>query len=126
MMSSTLIVGNLGAMGIRYRAVFDYLKEPYIGIDKGDRWPDLETYGQVLICTPTETHMDFCIKVASLGKNILCEKPVSKSIKELYSLKESVCFNQIKFSWVKPPPSLKTFCDTPTKWGPSRRAVRDW
>lgn len=79
MMNKTLIVGYKGGIGKRYQAVFDYLNLSWVGVDIGDEWPDPCTYKQVLICTPTQRHIDDCLRAVAAGKNFLCEKPLSKN-----------------------------------------------
>lgn len=44
----------------------------------------------VLICTPTDTHVDYIIKAAEAGKHIFCEKPVSLSDEESVRAYEAV------------------------------------
>ena len=77
-MNKTLIVGHRGNIATRYKAVFNYLKLPWVGVDIGDSWPNSGTYEQVLICTPTDRHIRDCYHSLREGKRFLCEKPVSR------------------------------------------------
>lgn len=74
--------------------------EEKIGI-KLDTDPDSilndEDIDAVLICTPTDTHVDYIIKSAEKGKHIFCEKPVSLSDEESMRAYKAVKEAGVKF-----------------------------
>ncbi len=39
-----------------------------------------EHYDAVYICTPNATHLDYTVRAAELGKDVLCEKPMEVSV----------------------------------------------
>ncbi|WP_053363436.1 Gfo/Idh/MocA family oxidoreductase [Bacillus sp. FJAT-27251] len=49
-----------------------------------------EEVDAVFICSPTETHCDMIKEVASAGKNIFCEAPISFTIEEVEAALEEV------------------------------------
>lgn len=56
-----------------------------------------EEIDAVLICTPTDTHVDYIVKSAEKGKHIFCEKPVSLSDAESMRAYEAVKKAGVKF-----------------------------
>ncbi|MDD7306027.1 MAG: inositol 2-dehydrogenase [Peptoniphilaceae bacterium] len=58
---------------------------------------DDEEIEAVLICTPTDTHVDYIIKSAKAGKHIFCEKPVSLSDEESMRAYKAVKEAGVKF-----------------------------
>lgn len=74
--------------------------EEKIGI-KLDTDPEVifndEEIDAVLICTPTDTHVDYIIKSAEKGKHIFCEKPVSLSDEESMKAYDAVKKAGVKF-----------------------------
>lgn len=84
----TLIMGSNGSMGTRYKAIFDYIKAPYLLTDLGDELADAKklTADRFLVCTPTDTHFEILKKLIPYGKPILCEKPITKNLDELLEI----------------------------------------
>lgn len=91
---STLIIGGLGSMGRRYSAVLSYLREPYYAVDRESSPAAIKSFAsrasRILICTPTETHLGIIKRLMTLGKPILCEKPICKNLDDLNELMSSV------------------------------------
>lgn len=56
-----------------------------------------EEIDAVLICTPTDTHVDYIVKSAEKGKHIFCEKPVSLSDEESMKAYDAVKKAGVKF-----------------------------
>lgn len=79
-----LLIGANGNMARRYAAILNYLGIEWVGVDVGDRWP--RNFDRAIVATPTDTHFAICKKLAKMGKVFLCEKPVSKSPKEIEKL----------------------------------------
>ena len=86
------IIGSLGNMARRYKAICDFYEIPSIGFDLNNI-KDISQYKDqiksILIATPTETHMDLIFSLGEMGKPILCEKPISKSMAEIERLMSS-------------------------------------
>ena len=83
-----LILGIKGSMGRRYRAILDYLKVDYDGIDlhnEATMQERLRTSTHVIIATPTDTHYSYICKLAGqmYSGPVLCEKPITKNLEEL-------------------------------------------
>lgn len=77
-----LLIGGLGSIGSRYRAILDYLGEKYVVWDTAN----IETsrimpvdFDAAIIATPTETHFNYCKVMEALRKPYLCEKPITKN-----------------------------------------------
>jgi len=88
-MSNSLILGDRGRMGRRYSAIFRYLKIPFDrwDISTGDPLPALSQYEYALICTPTDTHIEWIKRLRdSRVEFVLCEKPICMSSTELDGL----------------------------------------
>lgn len=114
MSCSTLIIGSNGNMGSRYRAILNYLDVPFWGYDindaNGDTLENLVPYtAKIIVATPTKTHFDVLrqihwIRSGVLAPNkldVLCEKPVTKSLDELAEIKKfkfnTYCVNQYNY-----------------------------
>lgn len=52
----------------------------------GDVHPNSDEYDAVIIATNSDTHFNLCKKYLTLGKHVLCEKPVVKNGEELDEL----------------------------------------
>lgn len=91
-MSNSLILGDRGRMGRRYSAIHRYLQIPFDGwdISTTEPLPRLDQYDFVMICTPTDTHLDWIKRLRGLRnarvKYVMCEKPICMSSKELEKL----------------------------------------
>lgn len=79
---STLLIGSQGSMGKRYQCILNYLRKPFLGIDKGDYIP-AQDFDSFIIATPTETHHDIIQMLSPFNKPILCEKPISKNVNQV-------------------------------------------
>ncbi|MCX5773117.1 MAG: inositol 2-dehydrogenase [Fusobacteria bacterium] len=51
----------------------------------------------VLICSSTDTHVEYIIKAANAKKHIFCEKPVDHDLNRIILAKEAVELNGVKF-----------------------------
>ena len=90
-----LIVGDKGNMAQRYKCVFDFYHIKYVGVDTGDdilEAASRQDIDKILVVTPTDTHFSILKSLIPLKKHILCEKPITKSISELYELYD-LCTN---------------------------------
>jgi hypothetical protein len=85
-----LLVGAAGNMGSRYKAVLNYLGvefSPYDITLKTTLKDAAKGCDRALICTPTDAHADSIRQVISVLKGpILCEKPITKNLRELRDL----------------------------------------
>lgn len=79
-----LVVGSLGNMGRRYAAILKHLGHEVVGVDVGTKIPS--KLDAAIVATPTDTHYGVCKVLSKKGYRYLCEKPVSKSPKEIESL----------------------------------------
>jgi hypothetical protein len=73
-------------MGARYKAVLNYLGHEWAGDDlrRGYRGEfTAQEADRILICTPTDTHIQSIIKYRVYCKPILCEKPITTDIDEI-------------------------------------------
>ncbi len=84
---ATTLIGSNGSMGLRYQAILKHLNEPFYALDKehstDEIFKALDNSERVILCTPTETHYKLLKSIIPLQKPILCEKPITKSVKEL-------------------------------------------
>lgn len=85
------LIGSEGSMGLRYQTILNYLREPFVALDKAK--PDsamiikkASACDKIIIATPTITHMEYLRAFLPLKKPILCEKPVWKNLDELIDL----------------------------------------
>jgi len=89
---SYLIIGSKGSMGKRYEAIFKYLKEPVVGVDKEISIKAIVDLAKdsdgIILATPTDTHYAFLMKLLPLGVSILCEKPITRDLQELSKILE--------------------------------------
>lgn len=100
----TLILGHLGSMGKRYGAILNHLKEPWDGWDPlSNKPPKLpQDYDRFIIASPTNTHMAWLRELECHGKPVLCEKPISKDLKEVEEILRFRCplTLQMQYSWL--------------------------
>lgn len=77
-MPKVLIVGCLGNMGKRYKAIFSYLGIDTVGVDIGIYVKPVDIT-HIIICTPTETHIQQIYVYTELfpDASILVEKPLA-------------------------------------------------
>ena len=102
MQKKSLIVGCNGSMGKRYQAIMANLKQDCFLADIGTKESDLgffiEKSDNIIIATPTNTHLGILLKAARSGKNILCEKPISKDMYELAQIFDHIDDSKCKFT----------------------------
>lgn len=80
----TLIIGSEGSMGKRYQAILRHLGENFSCADIGmPILPKHRICDRYIVCTPTDTHYNILKSIIPLGKPILCEKPITKSLTAL-------------------------------------------
>ena len=97
------LMGSEGSMGKRYQAIFRYLELDYIPFDhyKGIGYSeDINKCDKVLIAIPTDYHSFVLRNIIPMGKDILCEKPVCKSSKEVSDILDLVKKSDSKFNMV--------------------------
>lgn len=85
-------------MGHRYMAIIRHLKEDAVGVDIGDKWPDLHEGDRVIIATPTDHHtaaIGFLTDILHFRGDILCEKPITKDAEELALLHTAAQFKGV-------------------------------
>lgn len=79
---SILLVGANGNMGARYQAVLRHLGQPFEGVDRFHSPKSIREIADVsqgvIICTPTDTHLEYLQLFSDLRKPVLCEKPLCK------------------------------------------------
>lgn len=80
MLRKPLIVGSKGNMARRYATILRHLGVEHQGVDLGDTWPELPSFDSVLICTPTDRHVEDIYRAAKYSVPILCEKPLTKDL----------------------------------------------
>jgi hypothetical protein len=90
MIRRVFIVGFEGNMARRYRAILNHLNIYNSGIDIGHtvHEKDLECADGILICTPTDRHVDDVLFYSRYKVPILCEKPLSKNMERVYKCVE--------------------------------------
>jgi hypothetical protein len=79
-----LIVGAKGGMGRRYTAVLRKLGIEPFQMDLGDMVP--KGYDSVIIATPTAMHAQHVLNFLPANVPILCEKPLSTSLKQVNAI----------------------------------------
>lgn len=98
----TLLIGSKGSMGKRYQAILKYLDVAHLLCDKNhsqEQILDLALKADnIILATPTETHLDFLFELIPLGKPVLCEKPIVKDVKELEKILKFIEVKNAKFS----------------------------
>lgn len=102
-----LLLGSEGSMGKRYQAIFNYLKLEYLPIDEkinsfNEMIDAFQKCDRVLIATPTNSHISI-IKMLLVHDNIrdiLCEKPIAKSSKQVAEILNLFRFRSCKFNMV--------------------------
>ena len=85
------LIGSEGSMGQRYQAILNYLRQPYVALDKTKPQNDqiikkaLQA-DRIIVATPTSTHVEYLKELLPSKKPILCEKPITKDFDELVDL----------------------------------------
>ena len=94
---SVLLIGGCGSIGKRYAAILKHLNQPFSICDpKEPTTPDIQAFDRWIIASPTDTHIDWCIKAIELKKTFLCEKPISKNLTECKAIKRMADDNNVK------------------------------
>lgn len=83
----TLLIGDQGVMGRRYKAILNHMGEDYLTVDLADEPLAIQKKvfhcDKVIIATPTDAHLQCLLDVVNSKSqfhvDILCEKPVVKS-----------------------------------------------
>lgn len=72
-----LVIGGNGSMGRRYVAILKHLKEDVYFVDNEfTSYQLLPCFDAFVVATPTSNHFPMLKMLASLGKPVLCEKPL--------------------------------------------------
>lgn len=97
-----LLIGSEGSMGKRYQAIFNHLGLEYHKCDlKNNPIFNISLYDKIVLATPTDSHYDLLKQIIGHGRDILCEKPISKSVNEVIEIlnlvktKENCKFNMV-------------------------------
>ncbi|WP_108651084.1 inositol 2-dehydrogenase [Dongshaea marina] len=69
---------------------------PQFTLTPGDIFQDKEI-DAVLICSSTDTHVEYIIEAANAGKHVFCEKPIDHDLSKIHSALEAVEQNEVKF-----------------------------
>lgn len=80
------IFGCKGNMAKRYAAILEHLGHSWCGEDLDYSEGLLSDCDAVIVATPTDTHVKVLRQILDCGKPILCEKPITKDLKELRQL----------------------------------------
>lgn len=86
----TLIIGSEGSMGKRYKAILSYFNQPFECHDPKlgfGVYPN-KTHDRFIIASPTVNHLYWVKRLDEYRKPILCEKPLSKDLKEVKEILE--------------------------------------
>jgi hypothetical protein len=104
-----LILGSMGNMGKRYRAILKMLRIEHFTFDKADgqaleprRSQLIAKALKIIVATPTHDHvrtLELIDAVATNKPRVLCEKPITKKLEEFEQLRsfrnlELFCVNQ--------------------------------
>ena len=84
--SFVYVVGNRGNMARRYTAILDHLGVDHCGHDRGEEPNEgnLASATHIIIATPTLCHLADIVRYGRYGKPILCEKPFTTDVDELW------------------------------------------
>jgi len=84
---SIVIIGANGNMATRYKCILNEYGVDFIGFDTEAKQEHIKAAcamsDGVIICTPTDTHLDYLDMLCGMGVPVLCEKPLTKDVKEL-------------------------------------------
>lgn len=103
---SVLLIGSDGAQGKRYQSILKLLKRAAICVDA--KRPDsfslidenMGAISHIIVATPTQCHPDDIRKYARYQRPVLVEKPVTKDMRELTSLRDDLLELRAKVSMV--------------------------
>lgn len=94
---SVLLVGANGSIGQRYKTILEMMGQRTRCVDL-PRGASFETYyefckdpqvKEIIIASPTDTHLDWIEACCQAEKPFLCEKPLSKDLKSLVELQKN-------------------------------------
>jgi hypothetical protein len=90
-----LVIGSLGTQGRRYCAILKYLDIAHIGYDIVDSPNSVpcDKVTHAIIATPIDTHYHWCLWCIENKIPFLCEKPISKYLPEIETIKRE-CENE--------------------------------
>lgn len=100
------LIGSEGSMGTRYKAILNYLQEPFTSLDTKLEMPKdkiierAKACEKIIIATPTHTHLEYLRELLPTKKSILCEKPITKSLDQLNELHTFCARSGLKYSMV--------------------------
>lgn len=101
---SILIVGASGNMGRRYSSILDYLQVAWTGVDKehSEQYILNQAINSdgIIVATPTNRHVADIERFLRFKKPILCEKPVTRDMRELTLLMEEIRKSKTPFRMV--------------------------
>jgi hypothetical protein len=86
-----LVIGSLGSQGRRYCAILKYLGIDFVKCDIYNKKEIQEHPPKVdhaIITTPVLQHYEWCLWCIATKIDFLCEKPVSKSITQVKTIKD--------------------------------------
>lgn len=112
-----LILGSEGSMGRRYQAILESGHHKFWCYDTKNhqRLEDFDEFTHFILATPTHTHFEYLKKLIPMNKIILCEKPITKNIEELYEIDKMLKNSLSKFTMMLQYSELTT----PYSAGPS-------
>lgn len=83
------LIGANGNMGKRYAAIMDWCNIPYYAFDlhNMDQLPEkVAKCESMIVATPTDGHFEMLLHLKKYNLPILCEKPITKNLDQLYKL----------------------------------------
>lgn len=75
------VIGGKGSIGSRYCCIMRWHNIKHVVYDVNTPEIDLFSFKKYILCTPTNTHVEFLYRLQ--GKTVLCEKPISKNPSEI-------------------------------------------
>lgn len=85
-----LLIGGMGSIGQRYQCVLSFLGHKFHVYDNADPEStkvNLKNFDRWIIASPTDTHYEWCMKAIENKATFLCEKPLSKDLKECIDIR---------------------------------------
>ena len=86
------LIGANGNMGKRYARIMDWCNIPYYSFDlhNMDQLPEkIAKCESIILATPTDGHFEMLVHLKKYNLPILCEKPITKDLDQLYKLLNS-------------------------------------
>lgn len=100
-----LVIGGLGSIGKRYRAILDYLGVKNICHDTANPTGyrhglmDVlreEKFTHAIVASPTPTHYRYCMELIGLKIPFLCEKPLSADLDQCKKIRDDAASRRVK------------------------------